>query len=124
MQKLKSQRKKSMKCTAYSTDFHLISGFPQHVSAIRFLMNMKEIHNLNRIKENYPQTVRKIVQECAVEGASIVDSGSRPGFYILQTDSMEEMEKLLHPGPEVNPIQIFETPVQKLGSYDKENHYD
>ena len=95
----------------------------QHVSAIRFLMNMKEIHNLNRIKENYPQTVRKIVQESAVEGASIVDSGSRPGFYILQTDSMEEMEKLLHSGPEVNPIQIFETPVQKLGSYDKENHF-
>lgn len=95
----------------------------QHTAAIRFLMNAEDIHHLNRLKMNYPQAIRKIVQEYDVEGASIVDSGSRPGFYILQTESVEEMEKLLHQGPAYNPIQIFETPVQKLSSYDKENHF-
>lgn len=86
----------------------------KHISAVRFLMNRKEIHHLNQIKENYPQFIRKIVQEGDVDSAVIVDSGSRPGFYILQTDTMEEMQKLLHCGPEENPIQLFETPVQKL----------
>lgn len=33
----------------------------KHISAVRFLMNRKEIHHLNRIKENYPQFIRKIV---------------------------------------------------------------
>ena len=102
---------------------HFKENAKQHVSAIRFLMNTKEIHHLNWIKVNYPHTIRKIVQESDVEGAKIVDSGSRPGFYILQTDSMEEMDRLLHQGPVENPIQIFETPVQKLSDYDGENHF-
>lgn len=95
----------------------------KHISAVRFLMNRKEIHHLNRIKENYPQFIRKIVQEGDVDSAEIVDSGSRPGFYILQTDTMEEMQKLLHCGPEENPIQLFKTPVQKMRFRDerKEN---
>lgn len=62
-------------------------------------------------------------QEGDVDSAEIVDSGSRPGFYILQTDTMEEMQKLLHCGPEENPIQLFTTPVQKMRFRDerKEN---
>lgn len=94
-----------------------------HVSAIRFLMNAEEIRHLEWIKENYPQSIRKIVQEGDVEGAEIVDSGSRPGFYILQTDSMEEMDRLLHCRLSPSPVQIFETPVQKLKSYDEKNYF-
>lgn len=95
----------------------------QHVSAVRFLMDQKEIHHLEWIKENYPQNIRKIVQESDADGAVIVDSSSRPGFYILQTDSMEEMEMLLHQGPAENPITLFETPIQKLHAGDGKNHF-
>lgn len=95
----------------------------QHISAVRFLMNQKEIHHLNWLKQNYPQFIRKIVQESDVDGAVIVDSGSRPGFYILQTDSLSQMEDLLHQGPSENPISLFETPIQKLRFGDGKNHF-
>ena len=95
----------------------------EHVSSIRFLMNQEEIHHLNWLKQNYPQFIRKIVQEGDADHAVIVDSGSRPGFYILQTDSLDEMEWLLHQGPSENPISLFETPVQKMRSGDGKNYF-
>ncbi len=92
-----------------------------HISAVRFIMNRKDLEKLNWIRKNHPEAIRKIVLEGDVEHCQITDSGSRPGFYILQTETMEEMNHILHRGPLENPIQIFETPIQKLRTSDGQN---
>lgn len=93
------------------------------ISAIRFLMNEKDLNHMEHIKKEFPENVKKIVLDSPVKGAKITDSGSRPGFYILQADSMEEMEILLHEGPGENPVDIFETPVQKMRYSDGKNTF-
>ena len=95
----------------------------QHVSAVRFIMNRQDLEKFHWIEANYPETVRKTVLEGDVEHCQITDSGSRPGFYILQTETMEEMNHILHRGPLENPIQLFETPVQKLRIHDGRNTF-
>lgn len=88
----------------------------KHVAAIRFLMNENDEKLLAELKEKHPDKLRKVVIEGEVKKADIVDSGSRPGFFILQADSHKEMEELLHHGPWENPLEeLPETPVQKLG---------
>lgn len=87
----------------------------RHVAAIRFLMNENDQKLLAELQEKHPDKLRKVVIEGTVKKANIVDSGSRPGFFILQADSHEEMEELLHHGPWENPLkELPETPVQKL----------
>lgn len=86
----------------------------QHASAIRFLMNENDEKLLAYLQEYHPDKIRKTIIEHTVKDAHIVDSGSRPGFFILQADSTEEMMQLLHHGPWENPIHIFDTPIQKL----------
>lgn len=84
------------------------------VSAIRFIMGKQDLALLAHIRKRHPECLKKeVLDEAAMEN-KIVDSGSRPGFFILQTDTREEMEKLLHHGPWENPVNIYETPVQKL----------
>lgn len=91
------------------------------VSAIRFIMGKQDLDLLAHIRERHPECLKKeVLDEAAMEN-KIVDSGSRPGFFILQTDTREEMEKLLHHGPWENPVNIYETPVQKLRSTPGEN---
>lgn len=88
----------------------------RHVAAIRFLMNENDEKLLAELKEKHPDKLRKVVIEGEAKNADIVDSGSRPGFFILQADSHKEMEELLHHGPWENPLEeLPETPVQKLG---------
>lgn len=88
----------------------------KHVSAIRFLMNEHDQKLLIELKENYPDKIKKVVIDGDVKTADIIDSGSRPGFFILQADSYEEMDNLLHHGPWENPLEeLPETPVQKIG---------
>lgn len=89
------------------------------VSAIRFFMKEKDLQHLERLQKRHPEAVVRTVLEGEIGKASIVDSGTRPGFYILRAETAEEMELLLHEGPLYgasgeNPIQLFETPVQKL----------
>lgn len=84
------------------------------VSAIRFLMNTADLKRLEYLKKEYAANLKKVVIEGDVAAAEIVDSGSRPGFYILQTDTMEEMDVLLHQMQVENPIHLYETPVQKM----------
>lgn len=86
----------------------------KHVSAIRFLMNENDRKLLEYLKKEQPDNLKKVVIEGDVKTAHVVDSGSRPGFFILQAESMEEMNALLHHGPWENPVHIFNTPVQKL----------
>ena len=95
----------------------------QHVSAVRFIMNRQDLEKFHWIEANYPETIRKTVLEGDVEHCQITDSGSRPGFYILQTETMEEMNHILHRGPLENPIQLFETPVQRLRIHDGRNTF-
>lgn len=85
-----------------------------HVSAIRFIMGERDLKLLDHIKKIHPECLKKEVLDADAMKNEIADSGSRPGFFILQTDTMEEMEKLLHHGPWENPVNIFETPIQKL----------
>lgn len=77
----------------------------EQVSAIRFLMDKRELEHLRWLQRCHPDAIRKVVIEGDVETAHIVDSGSRPGFYILQTETMQDMEYLLHEGPKENPIE-------------------
>ena len=91
------------------------------VSAVRFLMNENDFRLLENIKKEYPDHLKKEVLEKKEGCAEIVDSGTRPGFFILQTETMEEMEMLLHHGPWENPVEVYETPVQKLRFRKKES---
>ncbi|MDO4272812.1 MAG: pyridoxal-phosphate dependent enzyme [Eubacteriales bacterium] len=95
----------------------------QKVSAIRFVMNKKDLQHMEYLKENHPSAIRRSVLETHPDKADIVDSGSRPGFYILQTETMEEMEMLLHEGPAENPVHIFPTPVHELRWGRNENSF-
>ena len=101
----------------------VIKANEPHISAIRFLMNENDLRLLNDIKQNHPSNLKKVVIEGDVKTASITDSGSRPGFFILQAESYEEMETLLHHGPWENPIHVFDTPVQKLRYNDGKNTF-
>lgn len=97
----------------------------QRVSAIRFLMSERDLAYLELLEKEHPENICRVVLESDIKNAKIVDSGTRPGFYILQADTMEEMQKLLHRGPLENPIRIYETPVQKLrfGKTQKDSLY-
>lgn len=100
-----------------------ISEKREHIAAIRFLMCEKDMERMEEFKKSHPQCLKKITAPETFPSGEILDSGGRPGFYILQTETMEEMEGLLHRGPKENPIQIFETPVHKLRLSDGENQF-
>ena len=57
-------------------------------------MDSNDLKHLQELQKEHPDKVKKVVLEGDVEQAQITDSGSRPGFFILQTDTMEEMEEL------------------------------
>lgn len=86
----------------------------KHVSAVRFIMNENDRLLLEEIRKNHSCHLKKEVLEEKRDYKKIVDSGTRPGFFIVQTDTMEEMETLLHHGPWENPVEIYKTPIQKL----------
>lgn len=94
-----------------------------HISAIRFLMNENDLRLLENIRQNHPQNLKKVVLEGDVKTANITDSGSRPGFFILQAESYEEMDRLLHHGPWENPVSVFDTPIQRLRYTDNKNTF-
>lgn len=92
-------------------------------AAIRFLMSPKDLEHLDRIKQYHIECIKKMVVPKELPNSPIVDSGSRLGFYILQTQTEKQMDELLHEGPRENPVQIFETPIQMLRYNDGENHF-
>lgn len=94
-----------------------------HVASVRFLMSEKDKKHLEYLKKYYAEYIKKIEMTEGASFSAIVDSGSRPGFYILQTETEWEMEKLLHEGPNENPVQIFETPIQRLRYEDGNNDF-
>ena len=66
----------------------------QKCSAIRFIMDQKDLETLKHIEEKYPQNVVEKVLEGQPGTHPVTDSSSRFGFYIFQTDTMEETEQM------------------------------
>lgn len=63
-------------------------------SAIRFIMKEQDLRLLEKIEQEYPQYLREKVLEGKPGSHQVVDSSSRFGFFILQTESREEIEQL------------------------------
>lgn len=78
------------------------AGDPPHIkptveekcSAIRFIMDQKDLALLREIEKKYPQRLVKKVLEAQPGSRKVVDSSSRFGFFILRTDTLEEMEQM------------------------------
>ncbi len=63
-------------------------------SAIRFIMSEKNLADLEMIKTKYPGCLIKELMTEEPGTHEVIDSGSRFGYYILQTDTMEEMKEI------------------------------
>ena len=61
----------------------------QKCSAIRFIMDQKDLETLKHIEEKYPQNVveKGVGRPAGEELHPVTDSSSRFGFYIFQTDT-------------------------------------
>lgn len=94
------------------------------VAAIRFLMCERDLEHLKFLQKTCPGALKKSVIEGSVKDAKIVDSSSRPGFYILQAQTMEEMERLLHRGPEINPAAREGSAAWDCMERMREGHFD
>lgn len=66
----------------------------QKCSAIRFIMDQKDLALLQEIEKKYPDRLVKKVLEAQPGSREVVDSSTRFGFFILRTDTMEEMEQM------------------------------
>ncbi|MDO4344207.1 MAG: ATP-grasp domain-containing protein [Eubacteriales bacterium] len=64
-------------------------------SAIRFIMEKRDMDYLEKVKKNYPDCLRETRLTDIPGSHAVVDSGSRFGYYILQTDTMQEMKEIL-----------------------------
>lgn len=63
-------------------------------SAVRFIMEEKDLALLERIEKEYPQYIREKVLDGEPGSRQVSDSSTRFGFFILQTETMEQMEQL------------------------------
>ncbi|MCI5698897.1 MAG: pyridoxal-phosphate dependent enzyme [Lachnospiraceae bacterium] len=84
------------------------------VSAIRFILSRDDITCMEYRKQKKPEAFRYVQEPEGMEEHPVTDSGSRYGFYILQTDTMEEMQQVLHMRPPVKLIPEWETPIQEI----------
>lgn len=66
----------------------------QKCSAIRFIMNQQDLELLEQVEKQYPDNIAEKVLEGQPGSHPVTDSSSRFGFYIFQTDTMEEMERI------------------------------
>lgn len=64
-------------------------------SAIQFIMCKEDMDKLNKVKVEYPQNLKEEMITDEPGTHKVVDSGSRFGYYILQTNTLEEMEKII-----------------------------
>ena len=68
---------------------------PPRISAIRFIFNQRDLDDLELIRRNHPQAIYRISDILPLDGREISDSSTRYGFYILATETMEEMQDIL-----------------------------
>lgn len=66
----------------------------QKCSAIRFIMNRQDLEMLEQAEKKYPANMIEKVLEGQPGSHPVTDSSSRFGFYIFQTDTMEEMDQI------------------------------
>lgn len=92
------------------------------VSAIRFIFNTAQVHQLERLKKQKPDILRLVQEPEKVGEHPVTDSGSRYGFYIMQTDSMEEMEAALHTRSFSKKIELWRTPVQEIYGWENQGN--
>ena len=65
------------------------------ISAIRFIFNQQELECFEKIKALRPESIYRASEIMPIDGRLISDSSTRYGFYILQSESMEDMLGLL-----------------------------
>lgn len=65
------------------------------ISAIRFIFNQQELECFEKIKALRPESIYRASEIMPIDGRQISDSSTRYGFYILQSESMEDMLGLL-----------------------------
>lgn len=64
-------------------------------AVIRFIMDEKDLQDYYHLKEECPEIIREFVLDSQPGSHPITDSGSRYGYYIVQTDSLELARKIL-----------------------------
>lgn len=70
-------------------------GLPEKCAAIRFIMDKEDLRLYERIRETHPAAIREAVFEGNPGSHPVVDSGSRFGYFILSTETAEEMKAIL-----------------------------
>ena len=73
----------------------LTPAFPGRTAAIRFIFNARDLENLAYIKSRYPEAIYRVSDILPIDGREISDSSTRYGYYILVSDSPEEMQEIL-----------------------------
>ena len=73
----------------------LTPAFPGRVAAVRFIFNARDLENLAYIKSRYPEAIYRVSDILPIDGREISDSSTRYGYYILVSDSPEEMQEIL-----------------------------
>lgn len=63
-------------------------------SAIRFILTEQDLHNMYKIKKQFGQYLKEELVTDTPGTHEVVDSGSRFGYYILQTDTKEQMDEI------------------------------
>lgn len=90
----------------------------EKVSAIRFLFGKEDAACMEYRRKQKPEAFRLIQGPEGMEEHPVTDSGSRYGFYILQTDTMEEMQEILHMRPPFKRIPMWETPIHQIAGWE------
>jgi len=65
------------------------------ISAIRFIFSQQDYDCFEKIKNSFPENIYRVSEILPIDGRKISDSSTRYGFYILHSDSMEQMLSLL-----------------------------
>ncbi len=65
------------------------------VCAIRFLFSQEDFDALNQLKKENPDNLYRVSEILPIDGHIIQDSSARYGYYILQTETKEQMLALL-----------------------------
>lgn len=64
------------------------------ISAIKFILNQKDLEDYNKVKIKIPNTIYRESKIENVGSHEVTDSSTRFGYYILSADSMEEIRWL------------------------------
>ena len=66
----------------------------QKYAAVRFIMEEKDLELLSRLEKNHPGCIREKVLEGKPGSHQVVDSSTRFGYFIVQTETEQELTDL------------------------------